>query len=94
MKTIKILLFVMMIITISSCSKSDNSSSSSCNEIVCGGFTGGPSGAGTYTIYRGTLNPDTCGSIELQVNATTFNYYKAKWSANPKGYCCWEGLKN
>lgn len=89
MKNIKIFLIVIMVITISSCSKSDNASNSSCNEIVCGGT----SGAGTYTIYRGTLNPDTCGQIELKVNATTFNYYKAKWDANPEGHCCWEGIK-
>ncbi len=86
MKKIKLFLVA---ITAISCSKSDNASNSSCNEIVCGGT----SGAGTYTIYRGTLNPDTCGQIELKVNAATFNYYKAKWDANPEGHCCWEGLK-
>lgn len=88
----KILLLCIIAITTSSCSKGDNDSNpanSSCNEIVCGGT----SGAGKYTIFRGTLNPDTCGEIELTVNATTFNYYKAKWDANPEGYTCWEGLK-
>lgn len=93
MKTIKILLFVILTATILSCSKSDDASNSSCNEIVCGGTTG-QNGPGTYTIYRGTLNPDTCGSIELTVTANTFNYYKAKWDANPEGYACWEGLKD
>lgn len=86
MKKIKFALFIIMSITISSCSTSD---SSSCNEIVCGGYHTG----GTYTIYRGTINPDTCGDIEMTVNETTFNFYKAKWDANPEGYCCWEGLK-
>lgn len=90
MKTIKFFLLVIVAITISSCSKSDNDSDSACNEIVCGGFHGGPTG---YTIYRGTIDPDTCGSIELQVNETTFNYYKTKWDATSEGYCCWEGLK-
>ena len=86
MKKYNFILFILMLITISSCSNSD---SNSCNEIVCGGYQT----AGTYTIYRGTLNPDTCGEIELTVNQTTFNYYQAKWDANPEGYCCWEGLK-
>ena len=86
MKKINFILFNIMLISISSCSNGDNNS---CNEIVCGGTNG----AGTYTIYRGTLNPDTCGEIELTVNEATFNYYKAKWDANPEGYCCWEGLK-
>ena len=90
MKTIKFFLSVILTITILSCSKSDNSPSSSCNEIVCGGTS---KHFGIYTIFRGTLNPDTCGSIELTVNAATYNYYKAKWDANPEGYCCWEGLK-
>lgn len=82
----KIILLGLIMISTLSCSKDDNSS---CNEIVCGGT----SGAGTYTIYRGTLNPDTCGETELEVNEATFNYYQAKWQANPEGYTCWEGLK-
>ncbi len=88
----KTLFLSLIAITALSCSKDDNESNPSnpsCNDIVCGGT----SGAGTYTIYRGTLNPDTCGEIELKVNAATFNYYKAKWDANPEGYACWEGLK-
>lgn len=85
MKIIKKLILASFTILLLSCSKDDNP----CNEIVCGGV----SGAGTYTIYRGTLDPDTCGQIELKVNAATFNYYKAKWDANPEGYACWEGLK-
>lgn len=86
MKSIKILLLSVIAITVLSCSKDDNDS---CNDIVCGGT----SGNGTYTINRGTLNPDTCGLTELSVNAATFNYYKSKWDANPEGYACWEGLK-
>lgn len=89
MKSIKILLFAIIANTILSCSKDDKDSNASCNEIVCGGA----SGAGTYIIFRGTINPDTCGEIELEVNKATFNYYQAKWQANPEGYCCWEGLK-
>lgn len=94
MKPIKILLLVILTTMLLSCSKSDDAPNSSCNEIVCGGVTGGPVGQRTYTIYRGTLDPDTCGSIELTVTAATFNYYKAKWDANPEGYACWEGLKD
>jgi hypothetical protein len=89
MKSIKILLFAIIANTILSCSKDDKDSNASCNEIVCGGV----SGVGTYIIFRGTINPDTCGQIELEVNKATFNYYQAKWQANPEGYCCWEGLK-
>jgi hypothetical protein len=89
MKTMKNLFLSLIAITALSCSKDDNESNSSCNEIVCGGSDE----PGNYIIYRGTLNPDTCGEIELKVNAATYNYYKAKWDANPEGYACWEGLK-
>ncbi len=92
MKSIKTLLFAIIAFSIFSCSKDEKDSNASCNDIVCGG-TNGQYGPGTYTIFRGTLNPDTCGNIELTVNAATFNYYKAKWDANPEGYTCWEGLK-
>jgi hypothetical protein len=87
MKSIKFLILIGLVIT--SCSKDEGTSTSSCNDIVCGGVQGN----GRYTIYRGTLNPDTCGNTELVVNAATFNYYKAKWDSNPEGYACWEGLK-
>jgi hypothetical protein len=87
MKTIKLLLLANFAILLLSCSKKDDS----CNEIVCG--TPGSAVVGKFYIYRGTLNPDTCGTIELEVNEATFNYYQAKWRQNPEGYCCWEGLK-
>ena len=75
-----------------SCSKNDdNNISNPCNDIVCGG--GGPNNNGTYYIFRGTLNPDSCGETELAVNKATFDFYKAKWDLNPEGYACWEGLK-
>ena len=77
-------------ISILSCSKDDNkSSSSSCDQIVCGGA--GSSIVGSYFIFKGTL--ETCGETELEVNEATFNYYQAKWQASPEGYTCWEGLK-
>lgn len=91
MKKLKAVLLTAVVITLLSCSKSDNNSKSSCNEIVCGG--GYDFEESTYKIYRGTLNPDTCGEIELAVNDATFLYYQTKWQANPEGYCCWEGLK-
>jgi hypothetical protein len=84
--TKRLILIGIIIISILSCSKDDNSS---CNEIVCGGINE----PGNYKIFRGTLNPDTCGEIELGVNEATFLYYQAKWRENPEGYCCWEGLK-
>jgi hypothetical protein len=86
MKKMKTLVFAIIVFTTISCSKDDDSS---CNDIVCGGT----SGAGSYTIFRGTLEPDTCGEIELEVNEATFLFYQAKWQANPEGYTCWEGLK-
>jgi type 1 fimbria pilin len=87
MKKIKIIFFLIVaIVSIMACSKDDDSN---CNEIVCGGT----SGTGTFTIFRGTLVPDTCGEIEITVNEATFLYYQAKWQANPEGYTCWEGLK-
>ena len=92
MKSIKNLSLAIIAITTLSCSKDDNNSNpsnTSCNEIVCGGS----SEPGNYKIFRGTLNPDTCGDIQLKVNEATYNYYKAKWDANPEGYTCWEGLK-
>ena len=93
MKIKQILIIALIAISTSSCSKSGSvsniPSNTACNEIVCGGYEQ----LGTYTIYRGTKNPDTCGSIELTVNAITFYYYKSNWDANPEGYCCWEGLK-
>lgn len=85
----KILLIAVVLISMLSCSDSD---SGSCNDIVCGGGEGWY-GPGTYTIYRGTLDPDTCGETELQVNEATFTFYQNKWQQNPEGYCCWEGLK-
>lgn len=94
MKSINILLFAIIAITISSCSKDDknsNSSNTSCNDIVCG--TPGSDSNGVYYIYRGTIDPDTCGLTVLQVNQATFNYYQTKWRQNPEGYACWEGLK-
>lgn len=94
MKTIKLFLIAMIAtiaMTANSCSKSDDSDNSdACNEIVCGGSA---KPDGKYYIYRGTLNPDTCGETELAVNKATFDYYKSKWQANPKAYACWEGLK-
>jgi hypothetical protein len=95
MKNLKLFLVatiatIAMLVT--SCSKSDdNDSSSSCNDIVCGG-SGNPV-TGVYYIFRGTLNPDTCGETQLTVNKATFDFYKAKWDLNPEGYACWEGLK-
>ncbi len=91
MKKLKAVLFTIVAITLSSCSNGDNNSKSSCNEIVCGG--GYDYEISSYVISRGTLEPDTCGLIELPVNDATFLYYQAKWQANPEGYCCWEGLK-
>ncbi len=91
MKTIKLLFITALLIITNACSSS-GSASSTCNDIVCGGGSGWY-GPGTYTIYRGTLNPDTCGTTELQVNQATFNFYQSKWQANTEGYCCWEGLK-
>jgi len=91
MKSIKILLFAVVAIAASSCSKDEKDSNASCNDIVCG--TPGNNANGVYYIYRGTLEPDTCGLTVLQVNQTTFNYYQTKWRQNPEGYCCWEGLK-
>lgn len=94
MKKIKTLLLSIIAITVLCCSKEENDSSqsnNSCNEIVCG--TPGNNSNGVYYIYRGTLDPDTCGLTVLQVNQATYNFYKAKWDANPEGYACWEGLK-
>ena len=88
MKTLKLLLFAVIVILTNSCSSSD---SGSCNEIVCG-HPGGPNGD-VYYLYRGTLEPDTCGSIIIEVNEATYNYYEAKMAQNPEGYCCWEGMK-
>jgi hypothetical protein len=94
METIKLFLVAMIAIiaiTASSCSKSEDSdNSNTCNDIVCGG-SARPDGK--YYIFRGTLNPDTCGETELIVNKATYDYYKSKWDLNPKGYACWEGLK-
>jgi hypothetical protein len=84
--TKRFILLGVIMISILSCSKDNDSS---CNDIVCGGI----SGSGSYIIYRGTLNPDTCGETELEVNEATFLFYQAKWQANPEGYTCWEGLK-
>ena len=89
MKTIKLILITTILIITNSCSSS--SSASSCNEIVCG-HPSGPIG-GIYYLYRGTLDPDTCGSITIEVNKTTYDYYEAKMAQNPEGYCCWEGMK-
>ncbi len=88
MKIIKLILITAIFIITNSCS---SSGSGSCNEIVCGH----PSGpvAGVYYLYRGTLEPDTCGSITIEVNQATYDYYEAKMAQNPEGYCCWEGLK-
>ncbi len=87
----------MFFITLS-CSKSDGSSNTSnnpCNDIVCG-YTMG-SGGTTYVLYKGTLNPDTCGQTQLVVNAATYNYYKNKITIDNNttqlGYVCWEGTK-
>lgn len=91
MKSMKFLLLFNFIFIMSSCSKADDSSVGSCNDIVCGGSADNINGR--YMIYRGTINPDTCGLNELYVNAATYNYYKAKWDANPEGYACWDGLK-
>ena len=87
----KTVLFLIFSILTLSCSTS-GSGSNSCNDIVCGG-SAGYNGPGTYMIYRGTLNPDTCGTIELDVNQSTFQYYQSRWQQNPEGYCCWDGLK-
>jgi len=89
MKSTKFAIPLIFVFVFYSCSKDNVPSTSTCNDIVCGGV----SGNGTYIIYRGTLNPDTCGKTELTVNAATFNYYKKKWDLNPEGYACWEGLK-
>ena len=90
MKKIKLILIIAILIITNSCSTS--SSASSCNEIVCGSSS--PyAGAEGYYLYRGTLEPDTCGSTLIEVNETTFNYYEAKMAQNPEGYCCWEGMK-
>ncbi len=51
------------------------------------------SGGTTYDLYRGTLNPETCGVRELEVNEATFLFYQAKWQVNPERYTCWLGLK-
>nr|WP_315144081.1 hypothetical protein [uncultured Flavobacterium sp.] len=90
MKTIKFLFLINCVLIIFSCSKKEDSSDLTCNDVVCGGAN---YGNGTYMIFRGTLDPDTCGLTELSVNATTYNFYKAKWDLNPEGYACWEGLK-
>ncbi len=82
----KKLILGVLAIALLSCSDDD---SGSCNDIVCGGI----SGLDDYIIYRGTLEPDTCGMTELVVNEATFLYYQAKWQASPEGYTCWEGLK-
>jgi hypothetical protein len=82
----KLILMGILMISILSCSKDDNSS---CDQIVCG--TPGSPIDGKYYIYKGTL--ETCGETELEVNEATFNYYQAKWQASPEGYTCWEGLK-
>ena len=89
MKTIKLILITAIFIITNSCSSSG--SDSDCNEIVCG-HPGGPDGD-VYYLYRGTLEPDTCGSIIIEVNQTTYDYYEAKMAQNPEGYACWEGLK-
>jgi hypothetical protein len=88
MKIIKLILITAILIVTNSCS---SSGSGSCNEIVCG-HPGGPDGD-VYYLYRGTLEPDTCGSIIIEVNQTTYDYYEAKMAQNPEGYACWEGLK-
>ena len=88
MKIIKLILITAILIVTNSCS---SIGSSSCNEIVCG-HPGGPDGD-VYYLYRGTLEPDTCGSIIIEVNQTTYDYYEAKMAQNPEGYACWEGLK-
>ncbi len=90
MKTLKLFLITAIVIITNSCSSS-GSASASCNEIVCG-HPGGPQG-NVYYLYRGTLEPDTCGSITIEVNQATYNYYEAKMAQNPEGYCCWEGMK-
>lgn len=89
MKTLKLLLLFAIVIITNSCSSSG--SSSPCNEIVCG--SPGSPVAGVYYLYRGTLEPDTCGTITIEVNEATYNYYEAKMAQNPEGYCCWEGMK-
>ncbi len=99
MKSLFFITLVALTLTSISCSKSDGSSSSlsntSCNDIVCG-YTMG-SGGTTYVLYRGTLNPDTCGQTQLVVNAATYNYYKNKITIDNNtthlGYVCWEGTK-
>ena len=89
MKIIKLILITAILIVTNSCS---SSGSGSCNEIVCGSSS--PSaGAVGYYLYRGTLEPDTCGLTLTEVNEATFNYYEAKMAQNPEGYACWEGLK-
>ena len=90
MKTIKLILITAILIITNSCSSSG--SDSSCNEIVCGSSSPSPGAVGYY-LYRGTLEPDTCGLTLIEVNETTFNYYEAKMAQNPEGYACWEGLK-
>lgn len=89
MKTLKLILITAIVLLTNSCSSSG--SGSACNEIVCG-HPSGPQG-NVYFLYRGTLEPDTCGSITIEVNEATYNYYEAKMAQNPKGYCCWEGMK-
>jgi len=89
MKTIKLFLITAIFIITNSCSSSG--SDSDCNEIVCG-HPGGPDGD-VYYLYRGTLEPDTCGLTIIEVNEATYDYYEAKMAQNPEGYACWEGLK-
>ncbi len=83
--TKKLILMGVLLFSILSCSKDDDS----CDQIVCG--TPGSPINGRYYIYKGTL--DDCGETELEVNEATFLFYQAKWQANPEGYTCWEGLK-
>lgn len=98
MKSILTLILIAVFFSTLSCSKSDgssNTSNNSCNDIVCGYNMG--SGGTTYVLYRGTLNPDTCGQTQLVVNAATYNYYKNKITIDNNtthlGYVCWEGTK-
>lgn len=89
MKSIKSLILIGLVFY--SCSKDEGTSTSSCNDIVCG-YTRGAGGI-TYVIYKGTVNPDNCGTTQLTVNVTTYNFYKNKLATSTNGTCCWEGLK-